>query len=282
MARSAQMTVKDILVHVDSMPGAEARLQIAVSLASQHSAHLTGLHVKPNPYVPASPDLAALPDSFFDDQQQKTDANAAAAKAKFDTAIRKANIASEWRAVTGYPSDVVRRQARYADLVIVGQHNPGANGQAEDLPDGVLLTTGRPVVVVPYAMPVGSFATNVLIAWDDGAQATRAIHDAIPLMAKGAKVTVMAINPADTGDHGPIPCADICLHLARHGFVAEASSLTAPDANVADVLLARAFEEGYDLLVMGAYGHSRLREFVFGGVTAQVLQNMTLPVLMAH
>jgi nucleotide-binding universal stress UspA family protein len=95
-------------------------------------------------------------------------------------------------------------------------------------------------------------------------------------------VTVVAVNPEDTGDHGQIPCADICLHLARHGLKAEAYSIRAPEADVADVLLARAFEQGCDLLVMGAYGHSRMKEFVFGGVTAHMLDNMTMPVLMSH
>lgn len=276
------MTIKDILVHVDSLPSTDGRLGLAVALADRFQAHLTGLHVRPNFYIPASPDMAALPDSFFDDQQREIDGNAAAARAKFEAATRKLNIASEWREGNGYPSDVVRRHARYADLTIVGQHNPDANGQAEDLPNGILLTTGRPVLVVPYAMPVKSFAQNVMIAWDDGVPATRAVNDAIPLIADGATVTVIAVNPDDTGDHGRIPCADICLHLARHGLKAEAYSIQAPDTDVADVLLARAFEQGCDLLVMGAYGHSRMKEFVFGGVTAHMLENMTIPVLMSH
>lgn len=274
--------LKDILLHVDSTPSSDARLVLAVNLAERQGAHLIGLHVKPNPYIPASPDLAGLSDSFFEEQQRDIDSHADAARAKFDAATRKSDIASEWRVLNGFPSEVVRRHARYADLVIVGQENPDDNGQSEDLPGGILLTTGRPVLVVPYAMPAKSLATNVMIAWDDGAQATRALHDAIQLMEKGAKVTVMAINPDDTGDHGPIPCADICLHLARHGFKAEAKSVAAPDANVGDILLARSFEQGCDLLVMGAYGHSRMREFVFGGATAQILESMTLPVLMSH
>jgi nucleotide-binding universal stress UspA family protein len=273
--------MKDILVHVDSLPSSDGRLGIAIALAEQHEAHLVALHVRPNFYIPAAPDFP-MPASYFEEQEAEIDANAAKARAKFDAAVRKSNIASEWREGQGFPSDVVRRQARYADLLIVGQNNPDANGQCQDLPDGVLLTTGRPTLVVPYAMPVTSFARNVMIAWDDGAAATRAVHDAIPLIAKGAKVAVVAVNPKDTGDHGPIPCADICLHLARHGLNAEARSLTAPDAEAGDLLLAYASDNGCDLLVMGAYGHSRMREIVFGGVTAQLLRNMTLPVLMSH
>jgi len=275
------MAIKEILVHVDSLPAAETRVALAAKIAEQNDAHLIGLHVRPNMYIPASPDFP-LPESYFDEQQREIDAHAAAAKVKFEATARKSNIATEWREGNGFPSDVVRKHARYADLVVIGQHDPEANGQVQDLPNGVLLTTGRPILVVPYAMPVKSFARNVMIAWDDGVPATRAVNDAIPLIAKDAKVTVVAVNPQETGEHGPIPCADICLHLARHGLKAEAASLTAPEVDAGDVMLARAFDEGCDLLVMGAYGHSRMREFVFGGVTAHILENMTLPVLMSH
>ncbi len=275
------MAIKEILVHVDSMPAADARLALAAKIAEQNDAHLIGLHVRPLIYIPSTPDFP-ISDSFFEEQERDIDDHAAAAKSKFEAAMRKTNVACEWREGRGLPSEVVRKHARYADLLIVGQHNPDANGQAQDLPDGVLLTTGRPVLVVPYAMPIKSFAQNVMIAWDDGVAATRAVNDAIPLIAKDARVLVVAVNPEDTGEHGPIPCADICLHLARHGLKAEAVSLTAPDAQAGDMLLGRAFEQGCDLLVMGAYGHSRMREFVFGGVTAHLLESMTLPVLMSH
>lgn len=275
------MAIKAILVHVDSTPAADTRLALATTLAEQNEAHLIGLHVRPNIYIPTAPDFP-MPEAYFEEQQNAIDANAAVAKSKFEAATRRSNVATEWREGDGFPSDVVRKHGRYVDLVIVGQHDPDANGQSQDLPGGVLLTTGRPILVVPYAMPVKSFAKKVMIAWDDGAPATRAVNDAIPLIARDAKVMVAAVNPEDTGEHGPIPCADICLHLARHGLKAEAISLVAPDADAGDVILARAFDEGCDLLVMGAYGHSRMREFVFGGVTAHVLESMTLPVLMSH
>jgi nucleotide-binding universal stress UspA family protein len=275
------MAIKEILVHVDSMPAADARLALATKIAEQNDAHLIGLHVRPMIYIPSTPDFP-VSDSFFEEQERDIDEHAATAKSKFEAAVRKTNVANEWREGRGLPSEVVRKHARYADLLVVGQHDPDANGQAQDLPGGILLTTGRPVLVVPYAMPIRSFARNVMIAWDDGAAATRALNDAIPLIAKDAKVQVVAVNPNNTGEHGPIPCADICLHLARHGLKAEAVALTAPEAKAGDLLLARAFEQGCDLLVMGAYGHSRMREFVFGGVTAQLLESMTLPVLMSH
>jgi nucleotide-binding universal stress UspA family protein len=280
-SKERAMAIKDILVHVDSTPSSDTRLSIAVDLAARNDAHLAGLHVRPNYYIPPAADFP-LPQSYFDEQDRESDANATEARRRFDAALARANISSEWREAYGFPSDIVRQHARYADLTIVGQRNPDANGQSQDLPDGVLLTTGRPVLIVPSSLSVKSFARDVIVAWDDGVPATRALNDAIPLMADDASVEVLAVNPKDTGEHGPIPCADICLHLARHGIEAAARSLTVHDVDEAEVIVTQALEGRCDLLIMGAYGHSRMREFVFGGVTDYVLRNATMPVLMSH
>ena len=276
------MAIKDILVHVDSTNKSDARLSIASEIAERHEAHLVGLHVKPFPFIPTSPEAGDFYAQFIEDQQRAIDHDADVAENKYNAALRKTTVSQEWRVVSGYPSDVVRRHARYADLIVVGQENPEADGQASDLPNGTLRSTGRPVLVVPNESNVKTFARNVLVAWDAGIQATRALHDAMPLLVGAENVTVMAVNPKDTGDHGADPCSDICLHLARHGVKAHAWPVTSTESNAESLLLKRAFEHGSDLLVMGAYGHSRMREFVFGGVTAHVLQNMHLPVLMSH
>lgn len=275
------MTIKDVLVHVDTQTGADARLALAVDLAARNKAFLTGLHVKADIVIPVVESYAALPPDFIEDQYREIDERAAAAKSKFDAAVRKADIKSEWRVARGLAADVVRNQARYSDLVIVGQTDP-ESAEGGDMPDGVLLGSGRPTLIVPYVGVPKTFAKNVMIAWDDSAPATRAIHDALPLIVGADKVTVVAVNAETTGDHGEIPCADICLHLARHGIKAEAVSLHAEDVAVADILLARAFDLGCDLMVMGSYGHSRWREFVLGGATDQMLKSMTVPVFMSH
>jgi nucleotide-binding universal stress UspA family protein len=277
------MALKDILVHVDATPSSDDRVRIAVELAAQHQAHLVGLHVKPELVMPLVEDYSALPESYFDDFVAEIDAAARAAETKFTAAVKKSNIEHEWRVARGFASDVLRRQARYSDLVIVGQRNPDADdNETPDVPENMLLDTGRPTLIIPYIGTLSSFAKRVMIAWDDGAPATRAVHDAVPLMKDADQVDIIAVNPTDTGDHGPIPCADISLHLARHGIKAEAQSVQASDVGVADILLARAFDHGCDLLVMGAYGHSRWRELVLGGVTQHMLENMTMPVLMSH
>jgi len=276
------MAIKDILVHVDSTAKSDLRLKIGIELAERNEAHLVGLHAKPHPYIPITPDMGAMYGDLIDEQQTMIDQDAETAQKKFESAVRNFNISQEWRIVTGDPSDVIRRHARYADFVIVGQANDEADRQATDLPQGVLLSTGRPVIVVPNDPNVKTFGRNIMVAWDDGIQATRAIHDALPILEAAENVTVIAVNPKETGDHGSSPCADICLHLARHGVKAHAYPVTTTEFSTENMILKRAFEHGSDLLVLGAYGHSRMREFVFGGVTAHVLEHMQLPVLMSH
>jgi nucleotide-binding universal stress UspA family protein len=227
-------------------------------------------------------EFGGLPATFFEDRQREIDSDAATARAKFDSLAGKANIATEWRGADGYPGETLIEHARCADLVVVGQRNPDADATVNDLPDGILLATGRPTLIVPNATTMKTFAKNVIVAWDGGAQATRALHDALPLMSAGAKISVIAVNPENMGDRRQIACADICRHLARHGYEAEARTVVASNETTADTLLSCAFEQGHDLLVMGAYGHSRFREFVFGGVTARALEKATLPVLMSH
>jgi nucleotide-binding universal stress UspA family protein len=137
------------------------------------------------------------------------------------------------------------------------------------------------VLIVPRYGVFGTVGERVLIAWNGSREATRAAHDALPLLKRATKVTVLSIDP-DHDSQRRVPSADITLHLARHGVAAEADSTVALDIAVGDVLLSRAADLGADLIVMGGYGHSRVREMVLGGATRHLLQHMTVPVLMSH
>jgi nucleotide-binding universal stress UspA family protein len=192
---------------------------------------------------------------------------------------------SEWRAREGEAGEVAVLHARYADLAIVGQRDPDdeALGSTGDLPERIALAAGRPVLVVPYAGTFAAVGQRVLVAWNAGREATRAVNDALPLLEGAAKVTVLAVNPGGgIHGHGDVPGADIALHLARHGVRAEASALTSGDVDVGALLLSQAADLDADLIVMGAYGHSRLRELVLGGATREILRSMTVPVLLSH
>ncbi len=209
----------------------------------------------------------------------------AAAEQVFRHEVDKAGVANEWRTPTGGPVDALTMNGRYADITIVGQYNPGDGELAanSEMVDNLILAVGRPGLVVPYIGKHPTLGETILVAWDASRLATRAVNDALPFLQAAKKVIVMAINPeCGPAGHGDIPGADICLHLARHDVAAEALQTHAKDIDIGDILLSRASDLGVDLMVMGAYGHRRLRELVLGGATRHILGHMTVPVLMSH
>jgi nucleotide-binding universal stress UspA family protein len=146
-----------------------------------------------------------------------------------------------------------------------------------------VLEVGRPVLVVPSVGQFPTLGQRVLVAWNASREATRAVHDALPLLRRSRRTQVVVINPqGGAGGHGDIPGADIGLHLSRHGVNAVCERISADDVETGALLLSRAADEGADLIVMGAYGHSRLSELVLGGATRHILRHMTVPVLLSH
>lgn len=276
------MALKDLLVHIDNSQGCRSRLQVALDLAEAHGAHLTGLYVLPRLEIPTyleadiGVDLLAI-------QQEAVQARAAEAENLFKTAADRTTVLSEWRRVDGGLARTLNLHARYTDLVVMGQFDPGDPKSLSAGVDRVVLESGRPVLIIPYGgMRVG-IGAQIMVAWNGSREAVRAIADALPLLARAKKVEVVAVNPpTGTAGEGDIPSADICVHLARHGVNAEAHHIEASDREVGEVLLSRVADQGIDLIVMGAYGHSRLREVVLGGATRHLLHHMTVPVLMSH
>lgn len=272
--------MKDLLVHMDDSKSAPGRAALAAQLAARHNAHLAGLYVKPSPYVPA---YVAGPAGaeVVEMQRRLAEEGAEEAKKIFEKACKAEGTSPDWRVDEGLIEDVVALHARYADMAVVGQHDPDT-GMGPDVAGQVALGSGRPVLVVPYAGKFDKVGEHVLVAWNASAEAARAVNDALPLIAAADKVTVLSINPKSTRGHGEVPGADITLHLARHGIKAEATSTNADDIDVGNLLLSRASDLGADMIVMGAYGHSRTREMLFGGASRHILHHMTVPVLMSH
>lgn len=179
------------------------------------------------------------------------------------------------------PSAIVH--ARRADLVVVGQHEAGSDsGVPPDLPQQVLIHGARPVLVLPYAGAPATPGSRVLVAWDGGREAARAIADALPFLHRAAAVQLAVFESAgETRAPALPPGADILPWLSRHGIAAEAVRVPTP-IDTGNALLSHAADFGAELIVMGGYGHSRFRETVLGGVTRTVLRQMTVPVLMSH
>ncbi len=274
------MAIKDILVHVDNTSACAQRLEIAMRLAQKHEAHLTALFARAFGNLP---NLAIGHKREIDKQREES-------QARFEAAAKAAGISGEFRTAdcrssTDLVTDQLLVHARHVDLAIVGQHDRSRDDGSvpDDLAASLVLGSGRPVLVIPYAGEFKKLGERVLVAWNGSRESVRAINDAIPLLVDAKRVGVLALNPSEGGRiHGDLPSADICLHLSRHGVRAEAQMLSARDIDLGDMFLSVLADDGADLLVMGAYGTPRLRELVLGGVTRHILRQMTVPVLMSH
>ncbi|OHC71791.1 MAG: hypothetical protein A3B62_04875 [Rhodospirillales bacterium RIFCSPLOWO2_01_FULL_65_14] len=277
------MTLRDILVHVDDLESMPARLQTTLNLARKMQARVTGLFVKAKPYIPPYAEVQISPEMLKMHADQIEEA-AKKAEAAFAAASKASGVTTEWRAIEGGLAEVLVTHARYCDLIVLGQKDPRdllLPGD-RDMPDEVVMTCGRPALVVPHVGKYPDIGGKVMVAWDAGAPATRALHDALPILKKAKSVTVMVVNPVtDLPGIGDLPGADIAQHLARHGVKAEADHVES-DLKPGEMLLSRAADLGADLVVMGAYGHARWREVMLGGVTDHMLNHMTVPVLMSH
>jgi nucleotide-binding universal stress UspA family protein len=208
------------------------------------------------------------------------------AQGKFRAVIERYGVQGEWRTGGGFASDEAAVHARYVDLVIVGQIDPRLKRAVMPplLPEEVALSAGRPTLVIPFSWSFNSIGNRILVAWNARREATRAVNDALPLLNKAASVTVLVVNPENwvIAPHGQQPGADIALHLAHHGVTVQVEVVFSKNLGVAEVLRGKAHDVGADIIVMGAYGHSRTRELVLGGVTRDMLRDMTIPVFMSH
>jgi nucleotide-binding universal stress UspA family protein len=285
------MSLKDILVHLDADPRSAVRLEIAAGLARGQGAHLTGLFVVDIPnadYLYGSGLLAVGmgADRMLDVMVAQARAVADPVEASFQEALRVHGLQGEWRIVEGHTPSVIGTAARYVDLVVVGQaddpRREGNRGRATV--ETVLMTSGRPMLTIPFAGDFPVLTDHVLVAWNAGREATRAVHDALPLLRQARQVTVLMINPrgARTAEDARDAHHDIGRHLVRHGVPAETHSTVADGIAGGEALLSYASDISATMIVAGGYGHSRARELVFGGVTRTLLAEMTVPVLFSH
>lgn len=276
---------KTILVHVDDTPASARRTALAARLAVQHDAHLVGAAATGlSAYVFPVPALGpAMPAITFPIEQLRAEAEHALDG--FDSMARQAGVNSfERRRIDDEAAPGLSLQARYADLIVISQSAPDQilPRLPSDFPESVILNSPRPVLVVPAAGGADAVGRRVTVAWNGSADAVRAIAGAITLLRQAEQVCLVVFNAhAQAGIHGDQPGADIALYLARHGIRVEVTSAGAPSGEGA-ALLSFAAEQGSDLIVMGAYGRSRFRELLLGGVTRTVLASSPIALWMAH
>jgi nucleotide-binding universal stress UspA family protein len=279
------MSYQSILVHVDSSPDCTNRVELAALLAQRFGAHLTGLFTAWLPTFEVS--MAAVPVYDVTGTAQEYAENCAdKAKETFDKVVRVIGVdQAEWRQSIGRPIEVLCLNARYHDLVILGQHNPeqSIDNLPKDFVPQVVLGAGRPVLVVPYAGRFADVGQHALVGWDAGREAARVLTDALPLLKRAKKTTLQTFNSRQMfSKQGELPGGDISLYLARHQVSVELLGNIEGVMDVGAQLLSTVADVDADMLVMGAYGHSRLIELALGGATKTVLESMTVPVLMAH
>ncbi len=277
------MSYKTILVHLDAAKSLATRLDLALQVARKFDAHLVGLYaltVVPTPSyaIAEAGELAAANRKASAELEQR-------ARAAWDAAVRRAGWQkTEWRSSADDALATVTLHARYADLIVVGQKEPGdASGVSGEFAHRLPLAAGRPVLFVPYASEKRPVGERVIIAWDAGRESARAVVDALPFLAAAREVKIATFNAGRAGDrHGEAPGADVGLFLARHDVKVSVARFQSENRDIGNQLLSRAADLGSDLIVMGAYGHSRLAELVLGGATRTILESMTVPVLMSH
>ena len=274
--------IKDIVVNL-GLGDQDPAGNFAISIGEAFGAHVLGVAFAYEPIIPGSV-MGGIPPEFIETQRAESEKGARASTARFEAAAKRAGVAAETRVLNASiagAADQLGRIARRFDLVVVGQPARESPTADEVIDEGVLFDSGRPVIFVPFIQKAGLKLDRVMVCWDGGRTATRAIADSMPFLQKAKQVEVVIVgNKPPKSDE--ISGADLGQHLARHGLKVDVKRITSSDIDVASTLLSHAADSSADLMVMGGYGHSRLREFVLGGATRGLLESMTLPVLMSH
>src|SRR5467141_2075925 len=274
----------EIVVFIDGRAESAGILEFAGMLAREHGARLIGVFMQPEPIVTPAETFARGKgmQSTIEVHRAQLERIEAEQRAQFENIVRRHGIPSEWRSLP-FLSSEVGVHAYYADLVVIARpESAGQTAGPPGLAESLVLSSGRPIIIFPPRGTV-SQVHRIVVAWNATRESIRAVADALPLLVKAKAVEVLVVNhERNRAGHGQEPGADIARHLARHGAHVEVRRLSSGGKNVGHLLLSQAAAFGADLLVMGAYGHSHLREWMFGGVTRTALREASLPVLMSR
>ena len=276
--------LKNLLVHIPSERVMRPVIDGSISLAMARNAHLKAVSIG---YEASNVGLAidggAAVAAVFEMERERALERANAALAVFEAEARNAGIAYEVQAFTGIPYETaaeISAAARLCDLSIVLQPEQTRDTFDNTIPLEILFQSGGPVLVMPHTHKGPFEPRRIGIAWDGSRLAARAVRDAAPFLARAQAITIICINESKTPEI-PSP-KELAAHLARHGLKAEVERISADRADVQPLILSIAADASMELLVMGAYGHSRLQERLLGGVSRGMFQSMTVPTLMSH
>ena len=281
------MSYRTVLVHCNDRRRIKRLVEAAGEVASRFNAHLIGLSISPPVFVfPGG--MPGTPDTIVIDERRQAyhKDNPDLRSAFLEAAAHRQTVVSEWReleADRASVSEVALEHARSADLVIVSQADPAWSGSAYlDATEVLVMGSGRPTLVVPNEGLSSGIGSRVLVAWNDTREAARAVFDALPLIKAASAVKVVRIEAQEAADEIGQAAADICETLQRHGVKCPATEKVSVGGDVGQALTQQALSHRADLMVMGCYGHWRLRELLFGGASRYQLRHMTIPVLMSH
>ena len=276
---------KDVLVNLSVADGRDPACDYAVSVVTAFNAHLSGIAFAYDPAVPAiAGGCEVMLPGWIEEERAKATERAKAATAKFETAARREGLSAELRvldATVHKAPNLFAHIARRFDLSIVQQSDPEQPGHENAIITAALFDSGRPVLIVPYIQTDGLRLNRVMVCWDGSRNAARAIADAQPFLTRAKAIELVTVVSADIKSD-EVRDADIARHLARHYSKVGVNNITATDLHVPNAILSHAADTSADFIVMGGYGHSRLREFVLGGATRGMLATMTIPTLMSH
>jgi nucleotide-binding universal stress UspA family protein len=278
--------IKDIIVNLEHKIERDPARDFAITIAETFEAHVAGIAFAYTPELPGYASLEIRPEILVD-MIAESERTALSAIERFEAAARRSLVSAEHRllkttgAGAGAPV-ILATLARRFDLSVIMQSEPDGVDN-DDVIETSLFQSGRPLVVVPYIQKDGLKLDHVVCCWDGSSAAARAINDALPLLTKAASVDLLIVqNEKTKNETNVIRGAEMAKHLARHDVKVEIETLPAADIDVTNVILSYVADSAGTLIVMGGYGHARIREFILGGVTRDMLKSMTVPVFMSH
>ncbi|MEM9472856.1 MAG: universal stress protein [Pseudomonadota bacterium] len=280
------MNPRTLVVSLNDTDNLDHLLTTCSHFAARNEAHVIGVYIIPSVEVYAVYGGIAMAD-VVDAQRKRYQKMGKKVRDKFERVMFVNGLSHEWRELDAISSSIGRefvQQCRFADLAVIAQVEANQNcGVEPSFAEYVVMEAGRPVLLVPRGKPFETMGGKVLMGWNGAKEAARACFDALPLLPADSEVSVVWVDPQKQRSlAGNLPGAELAATFARHNINVTAEPMPTADSDAGQALLARVEDIGADMLVMGAYGHSRVREFVFGGATEHVLNNMTVPVLMSH